>query len=199
MSQVLIDHLPYIDTDEPSEQMIQLSKTLIDKELTHMNPSNLHPNLPKPLSSSLSEPLDSWLTHVGTRTDSDPHHKYPRLDLDRYSSPLSSSSSSSPDLAQAYVALAYTQARRESLALAATHGKNQWLAGNATLERTLENVESAQREARARVELAQNARREAQNAARPTVEYLEDRWKNGIQNVVQVNVAALELKAQKKE
>lgn len=160
-----------------------------------------HPSLPKlrPSSSELSKETSDWIDHVGSGIESE---KYPRIDLSRYTNPFdesTQSSSSNPSLKNAYIALAYAQDRLENLSMLEEYGKNQWLVGNDELDQTVSQLEAAVREERAALELTQQERRTRQENSKVTMEYLEKRWVEGIRNVVDVNIAVLQLKQQRSE
>lgn len=118
------------------------------------------------------------------------------IDLTRYSDLQNAAGAPGAlNLKHAYVALEYADARAEALTLLGEYGRNQWLIGNDQLEQTLKQVELEVERERARIEAVNAARREQQSGVKTTLEYLESRWREGIRNVVDVNVACLQLEA----
>lgn len=158
-------------------------------------------------STTVSPETNAWIEALGA-DDKQQLKKFERIDLTRYTDPFSLSKDTEKTLAssgntkesqilkQAYVALFYAQDRYETLKLTEEYGKNQWLVANDLLDQTLADLELATREERAGVENLKFLRRDRQNETRTAWEYLNERWRNGIQGVAEVNVATLLLKDQ---
>lgn len=183
-----------LDT-EPTESEIAAIKALIETELSPDLANNVpHPDAAHLFSNkskhTVSPALDQYIKDVGKSRTRAPGEG---IDLTRYSD--LQSGQGALNLKHAYVALEYAESRAESLTLLAEYGRNQWLIGNDQLEQTLKQVELEVERERAAIEAVNGVRRDQQSGVKTTLEYLETRWREGIRNVVDVNVACLQLEA----
>lgn len=116
------------------------------------------------------------------------------IDLDRYTNLYDDKGDLDPK--KAYVSLAYSRGRLENLNLLSGYGKNQWLIGNDQLQTKLKELEETLEEQNKTLEAINNDRKIRQQESQTTYEYLQTRWKEGLKNVVDVNVECLRLEQQ---
>lgn len=163
------------------------AQQLIEQEASKsLASSKLHPNLGELRQSFLT---DAVKEQVETLENGGKLEK--GIDLSRYANLFDKSGDLK--IKEAYVALGYSELRQEDLSLLAEYGKNQWLIGNDNLSRTLERTEMALQEAQNDIDRINADRKRRQEEMRPTLEYLESRWRTGIRNTIDVNVACLQL------
>lgn len=173
------DSLPYLD-DEPTEEEVREINLLILKEagsFTHPH----HDIGPEYTSTHLSQSMEDYIK--GPRE--------PGIDLSRYTE------LNHTDKKQVRLALAYADDRYENLTLLSEYGKNQWLISNDFLDQDLKLLSTKVEEERMLIDSVNAERRQQQLDIQTTYSYLENRWKESLRNVVDVNIACLELEAQK--
>ncbi|KAF5092249.1 hypothetical protein D0Z03_002959 [Geotrichum reessii] len=182
MSSSQLDALSFIDPEISAEERTAVN-LLIEKETRIAGPYP-HPDLRKTRPSRLSPELEDYVAHISTSRNKG-------IDASRYTL----TDSDAEDTRKLYLLMFYAQQRRENLELLAQHGKNQWLLGNDQFERDLKVLELALQEDGARVRQLTLDRETQQTDVRMTFEYLENRWRESLKNVVDVNVACLGLEA----
>ncbi|KAA8900549.1 hypothetical protein TRICI_006195 [Trichomonascus ciferrii] len=184
-----LDSLPYLDA-VPTEEEVVAAKATIDKELETVSRNTPHPALP-PLekTSFLTSVLEEEIAirERGGQIDRG-------IDLDRYTNLYDGKGNLDPK--KAYVSLAYSRGRLENLNLLNEYGKNQWLIGNDELQTTLKELEENLEEQNRTLESINNDRKIRQEESQTMYEYLQTRWKEGLKNVVDVNVECLRLEQQ---
>ena len=178
-----------IDLDaEPTEAEISKVMALVQAELESTKHGKPHPDSlsSKPKSTYLSSEMSQYVTEVGES------RQVKGIDLARYSSDLQDSNNGIK-LKHAYTALCYAQDRYENLTLLSEYGRNQWLIGNDNLEQDLKQLELEVENERRLIDTINAERRAQQSNVKTTFDYLESRWREGIRNVVDVNIACLQL------
>lgn len=116
------------------------------------------------------------------------------IDLDRYEPP----SNDNPDaesisaLATAYMHLANRQINLTLLSH--NFGKNAWLVHNSQLEAILRDLETELAAIKAECEAVNKERKGAQESVKGELTRLEKRWKEGIGRVLEVEMAAEEVR-----
>lgn len=121
------------------------------------------------------------------------------IDLSRYEEPDApeagaSAAEMSGALARAYTANTYLSGRHAHLALLESYGKNAWLVGNWQTEGELAALERDVAAARREVDLANIARRRAQDQSGGEIRGLEESWRRGVGRVVETEVAVESLR-----
>jgi len=136
------------------------------------------------------------------RLATDPKSKLSAIDSTRYGDAALSApddQTSLPDwrskLQRAYGLHTYLSARSQHLSLLEAYGKNAWLIGNSQLEEELRSVEKELAEVKEQVENVNRQRASAQEGARGEMEGLEEAWKKGVGRMVEVQVAAENLRS----
>lgn len=166
------------------------AKEAIDSELENVDRKTFHPNLP-PLEKT------SFLTSV-LEEEIAIHERGGQvekgIDLDRYTNLYDNKGHLDPK--KAYVSLAYSRSRLENLNLLTEYGKNQWLIGNDQLQTKLKEMEGNLEEQNRTLEAINNDRKLRQKESQTAYEYLQTHWKDGLKNVVDVNVECLKLEQQ---
>lgn len=159
---------------------------MIERELQRADPGyngKEHPVLPPlPTRSLLTAALETEMKEIesGVRTKG--------IDVSRFQ-PTSDNCS----LEQLYCLLSYSKSRHENLALLSEYGKNQWLIGNDQLEQLLKQLEQNLENINRAIENINSERKTKQVDMETTYKYLDSRWRDGIKNLVDVNVACIKL------
>ena len=99
-------------------------------------------------------------------------------------------------LRRAYSTSTHLSARLHNLALLESFGKNAWLIGNAQLEDILRSLEKELVETKERVEEVNKERYDIQEGVKGEMEGLEASWRGGVGRLVEVEVAAEEIRIQ---
>lgn len=180
----------------PSDKEIQLAKELIEREADHLNSSKLHSNVVADSKSFLTPMLEKQLSRISQNEPLE--HE---IDLDKYSKLHTKDSigSSVLNIERSIVALEYSCIAQENLSLLAEYGKNQWLIGNDQLEQKLKKIEEKIQDEKRQIDSINWERKTKQSESASTFEYLEDRWKDGLKRVLDVNVANLALESELKK
>jgi pre-mRNA-splicing factor SPF27 len=171
----------------PAEDEVVAARGLIEREASKsLAKEDLHPSISKLDKSYLTDAIKHQLNEIenGSKLEDG-------IDLTRYSNLFDKNGQLK--LREAYVALGYSELRQEDLSLLAEYGKNQWLIGNDNLERTLQQAETTLQDIQMDIDRINSDRKRRQEDALPTLEYLEARWRAGIRNTIDVNIACLQL------
>ncbi|KAG9716228.1 hypothetical protein KCU73_g15699, partial [Aureobasidium melanogenum] len=97
-------------------------------------------------------------------------------------------------LQQAYASSEYLESRQVNLSLLETYGKNAWLISNDQLEAILRTAEREVSQRKIELEEIDKARRDGQTARKGELEALEQQWKIGVGQMLEVEVAAEKLR-----
>lgn len=179
------DSLPYLDR-EFNEYELAAARNLIEYEVRNAGDSKgIHQLVPEDKSTFLTPGLLEIMNNCGKMDKG--------VDIDKYNNLYTKSGE--VDVKNAYIALAYQQSRLENLQLLAEHGKNQWLVGNDQLYYKVQQLQKTINNAHDSIEQINSERRKVQLDAKPTLDYLDERWKSSLKNLVDVNVACAELEA----
>ena len=121
------------------------------------------------------------------------------IDLSRYEAPEAPADTNDvaawkKTLQRAYASSTYLSGRTSNLSLLEEHGKNAWLIGNAQLEEILRRYEAELETLKATIENVNKARKAAQLSVQGELAVLEDTWKKTIGQILEVEVAAEEMR-----
>ena len=120
------------------------------------------------------------------------------IDLSRYEAqdapPTNDTEQWRATLQQAYASSEYLESRQVNLSLLETYGKNAWLISNDQLEGILRAAERDVSQRKIELEDIDKARRDAQAARKGELEALEQQWKIGVGQMIEVEVAAEKLR-----
>lgn len=121
------------------------------------------------------------------------------IDLSRYEQPEGPSDNNDiaawkQSLQKAYTSSTYLTGRVSNLMLLEELGKNAWLIGNSQLEDILRQLEKELQELNVTVESVNKSRKAAQEGSRGEMMSLEETWKRGIGRILEVEVAAEEVR-----
>jgi pre-mRNA-splicing factor SPF27 len=179
----------------PNEYEIKLAKQQIEQEAKSVISSELHSNVPPSKKSYLTPTLEHQLSQIARN---EPLER--GIDLERYSKLHSKDSKGASvlNIERAIVALEYSHFAQENLSLLAEYGKNQWLISNDQLEHDLKRVEERIQNEKREIDTINWERKSKQSESASTLNYLEDRWKDGLKRVLDVNVANLTLESELK-
>ncbi|OKL59199.1 hypothetical protein UA08_05591 [Talaromyces atroroseus] len=195
--------LPYID-GEPGEQARATAQKLISAELSPEHSSTLHPAIPALPGSRFSPLIEQELARkeAGLPLTGG-------IDLSRYEAPEAPEGPSNTEdeaskalqewkatLRKAYISSSHLSMRHNNLTLLEEHGKNAWLIGNSQLEDILRDVEKELADTKQAVENVHKDRKLAQEAGHGELAGLEDTWRRGVGSVLDVEVAAENLRMQ---
>ncbi|PLB36568.1 pre-mRNA-splicing factor SPF27 family protein [Aspergillus candidus] len=195
------DSLPYIDT-APSAQARAAAERLITAELPHDHTTVTHPSIPE-----FSAPRFSPLIQQELDRKAAGQPLTGGIDLSRYEAPEAPARSTGPDappdldewrrtLQKAYTASSHLSMRHENLALLEESGKNAWLIGNSQLEEILRGLEKELAEMKEAAETVNKERKMAQEARHGELVGLEESWKHGVGAILDVELAAENLRLQ---
>ncbi|KAK9479254.1 Pre-mRNA-splicing factor SPF27 [Lipomyces japonicus] len=127
---------------DPSPEYRQQAQKLILKDLAKNRPpkKGYHPSVPSldefKITPLIQEALDRAAKGEPPAAGSVDVSRYAKIDFESAEGP-----EAQENLRKAYVALAYTQIRKDNLDLLSLLGKNQWLIGNDEYESDLTQME----------------------------------------------------------
>ena len=129
------------------------------------------------------------------------------IDLSRYEAPdppsASSTAGKAPSdvlsdwrnaLQKAYTSSSHLSTRHENLSLLEEYGKNSWLIGNSQLEEILRDLEKELVGTKEATEAVHKQRKMTQEARRGELVGLQDAWKRGVGGIIDVELAAENLR-----
>ncbi|CAN6665274.1 hypothetical protein TRVA0_037S00122 [Trichomonascus vanleenenianus] len=188
MGEFTIESLPYLDSPVNEEEIVA-AKRLIEKEFDRIYTDEAHPAVAKPKKSFLTPALEAEVRRI-----EDGAEREGGIDLSRYNDVyVDGTNGRRLNMERAYPLLYYTKSRLDNLDLLAVQGKNEWLMGNDQLENSLKALEELYTARKREVEQVNESRKAAQMNSKPMHDYLNERWKTGIQNVIDVKLECLRL------
>ncbi|THW13804.1 hypothetical protein D6D24_05836 [Aureobasidium pullulans] len=186
------DYLPYIDA-APSENELQSARALIQAELPEDHKTTLHPSIPERTPIKFSELVESEHERLSSGA-----LKEAGIDMSRYEAQDAPATNDMEQwratLQQAYASSEYLESRQVNLSLLETYGKNAWLISNDQLEAILRDAEREVSQRKIELEDIDRTRRDGQNARKGELEALEQQWKIGVGQMIEVEVAAERLR-----
>lgn len=189
-----------IDTEPSPQKRLEIEKT-ISAELPGGYQTTLHPSVP-PLpedrfSSLIQQELERKKSNLPITGG---------IDLSRYEAPEPPSTSETDKapsgvlgdwrttLRKAYTSSSHLATRQENLTLLDEHGKKAWLIGNSQLEEILRGLEKELAETKESTEAIHRQRKMLQENRRGELVGLEDAWKRGVGGIIDVELAAENLR-----
>lgn len=123
------------------------------------------------------------------------------IDLGRYEASEETSADSDLDTLQSalrttYTNISYLRDREANIALLESYGKNSWLIGNSHLEDIQRRLDSELAGLKAQSEETNKARKTSQEDAQGELLGLAETWKQGIDKIIQTQLACDELEHQ---
>jgi len=177
----------------PSEQEISSARALIQAELPEDHKTTLYPSIPERTPIKFSDLVQAEHDRLSSGAE-----KEPGIDLSRYEAqdapPTNDTEQWRATLQQAYASSEYLESRQVNLSLLETYGKNAWLISNDQLEGILRAAERDVSQRKIELEDIDKARRDAQAARKGELEALEQQWKIGVGQMIEVEVAAEKLR-----
>jgi pre-mRNA-splicing factor SPF27 len=177
----------------PSEQELDSARALIQAELPQDHTTTLHPSIPERTPIKFSELVQAEHDRLSSGAE-----KEQGIDLSRYEAqdapPTNDTEQWRATLQQAYASSEYLESRQVNLSLLETYGKNAWLISNDQLEAILRAAERDVSQRKIELEDIDRSRRDAQAARRGELEALEQQWKIGVGQMIEVEVAAEKLR-----
>ena len=192
------DSLPYIDAEPtPSERASALS--LIAVEMP--SDTSAHPSLPPLGQQNFSPLLEAEMLRIERK------EPLQAIDLSRYEALEPPTTSPHSDerhpetlqkwrdaLSMAYTSHTYLTGRQNNLALLERFGKNAWLIGNSQLEDVLRGLERELAQRKTDIDMVVIERKGMQEAVGPEIIGLDEGWRRGVGRVLEVEIAAEELR-----
>lgn len=195
--------IPDIDA-EPSPQARAAAEKLISAEIPANASSSLHPSIP-----TAPEPRFSPLIQRELDRKAAGLPLTGGIDLSRYEAPEPPSRASDAEtdygayldewrqmLQRAYTSSSHLSMRQENLTLLEENGKNAWLIGNSQLEDILRDLERKLTQMKESTEAVNKQRKIAQETRQGELAGLEDTWKRGVSAILDVELAAEDLRMQ---
>ncbi|EXJ85716.1 hypothetical protein A1O1_06084 [Capronia coronata CBS 617.96] len=187
------ESLPYIDPPITDTERAK-AKTLIAQHLPSDYLTTPHPSLPPLATVEFSNIASQEIDRVGAGQP-----RQGGVDVSRYEAPNEPASDSSEEvkrqaLRKAYVASSFLSSRTTNLHLLERFGKNAWLISNSQAEDVLRQMERELVRVKAETEHINRARKIAQEQARGELVGLEENWKRGIGQILEIQVATDELR-----
>ncbi|KAI4798912.1 hypothetical protein E4T44_11685, partial [Aureobasidium sp. EXF-8845] len=169
----------------PSEQELGAARALIQAELPQDHKTTLHPLIPELRPIKFSDLVQAEHDRISSGAE-----KEQGIDLSRYEAqdapPTNDTEKWRATLQQSYASSEYLESRQVNLSLLETYGKNAWLISNDQLEAILRAAERDVSQRKIELEDIDKARRDAQAARRGELEALEQQWKIGVGQMIEV-------------
>ncbi|ODQ65817.1 hypothetical protein NADFUDRAFT_51094 [Nadsonia fulvescens var. elongata DSM 6958] len=197
LTEGFFDSLPYIDIT-PTEDEVLTAEAVILSQLIADSPeykSVLHHSLSKQTKENQSF-LTPALEEEFERIENGELKMNGGIDLSKYSQlemPDETSGKKKINLKRAYVALCHTQNRQDNLELLLEYGKNQWLIGNDNLAHTVQVIDQEIDTVTREIDYLNRERKRQQVEKDGGFKYMESRWKESLRNVLDVNIACVQL------
>ncbi|EXJ84945.1 hypothetical protein A1O3_05620 [Capronia epimyces CBS 606.96] len=191
----LFESLPYIDPHITETERAKAT-ALIARHLPPDYLTTPHPALPHLAAVNFSDLFSQEIERVGAGQP-----RQGGIDLSRYEAPNEPASESSEEvkrqaLRNAYVSSTFLSGRHTNLQLLDQFGKNAWLVGNSQVEAILKDLENELARVKAESENVNRARKVAQEQAKGELIGLEENWKRGIGQILEIQVATAKLRQQ---
>lgn len=173
-----------IDEDVTEEDRHNIEKLILE-ELSTTNLGKIHPKVDELYPLRDPHPLISKFTDEQLN---DPEFSLGGVDLSDYSN------LDNPESLQK--SLVFTSLRNKSLRLASKFGKNQWLLSNDLFEESNNQIREELNYKKRKIDEVNLERKTIQLEAKPVIDYLEERWNQGIKSNVDIGVEVLKLQAE---
>ncbi|TLD21116.1 hypothetical protein PspLS_09215 [Pyricularia sp. CBS 133598] len=200
------ESLPYVDPD-PTPTQRAAGEALVAAELEASSATTTapHPDLPPVYTPNFTPAVAAELERISSCADPSRPTKLSAIDTKRYEldddeeegQPAPTADSLALTLAKAYTSATHIRLRRHHLALLdAPEGRNAWLVANWQLEGELRALEAELAAAKRQVDVLAIQRRRAQDDVAGELRGLEDSWKRGVGQVLEIEVATHRLRAE---
>ncbi|KAJ9638113.1 hypothetical protein H2204_004424 [Knufia peltigerae] len=188
------ESLAYIDP-EPTAAQKERARVLIDKELPADYLTTPHPSLPPLHETKFSELMSKELERVAVGQP-----MQGGIDMGRYEAPENEDvadldvQAKRCALRQAYVASTFLSGRQDNLQLLDEYGKNAWLVSNDRSEEILKDLERTLARLKSETDVINKSRKVTQEAHKAELFGLQDAWRRGIGQILEIEVATEELR-----
>lgn len=201
------ESLPYVDAD-PTPTQRAAAEALIAAELEASSATTVapHPDLPPAYTPNFTPAIAAELDRISSSADPSRPAKLSAIDTKRYEledddeeegQPAPTADYLASALSKAYTSATHIRLRRHHLALLdAPEGRNAWLVANWQLEGELRALEAELAAAKRQVDILAIQRRRAQDDVSGELRGLEDSWKRGVGQVLEIEVATHRLRAE---
>lgn len=202
------ESLPYVDPD-PTPTQRAAAEALVAAELEASPSTTTHPDLPPAYTPAFTPALAAELDRIATSPDPSRPAKLSAVDTKRYElddddddDDTAATTTTTPDslstsLSKAYTSATHIRLRRHHLALLdAPEGRNAWLVANWQLEGELRALEAELAAAKRQVDVLAIRRRRAQDDVAAELRGLDDSWRRGVGQVLEIEVATYRLRAE---
>lgn len=196
----MLIHTTDIDADISQQTRSQIDR-LIAQELSSDYQTSVHPSIPEIADGDFSDLMQK---EIDRKAAGKPISG--GIDLGRYEAPEPPETTSGARgevlnqwkeaLQQAYASSAHLSMRVDNLSLLEDHGRNAWLIGNAQLEGILRDLEKELADVKQATEQVNKTRKLAQEGSKGEMIGLEETWKQGIRRIIEVELAAENLRQQ---
>lgn len=158
-----------------------------------MDRSIPHASLPPIEDPNFSELMTTEITRIAAGKK-----KKGGIDLSRYEPPDAPGENADVKawrkaLKGAYSSSTYLSGRQVNLKLLEEMGKNAWLMSNSQLDQTLKGYQQELDRLKKEIEIVNKERKSMQESSKAELDALEEAWKTGLGNLVEVQVASDEL------
>ncbi|OAL26262.1 hypothetical protein AYO20_10139 [Fonsecaea nubica] len=189
------DSLPYIDPDITDAER-ERAKAAIARHLPKDYLNTPHPSLAPLPAVNFSETFRQEINRVAAGQP-----RQQGIDVSRYEAPDEPSSDSDQAtmkevLRNAYILTTFLSDRHTNLQLLDEFGKNAWLIGNSQTEQVLQVLESELAGLKSETENINKARKATQEQSKGELLTLQENWKRGIGKILEIQVAADQLRRQ---
>ncbi|EXJ67005.1 uncharacterized protein A1O5_09651 [Cladophialophora psammophila CBS 110553] len=189
------DSLPYIDPDITDADH-QRAKASITRHLPKDYLTTPHSSLTPLPAVKFSETFRQEINRVAAG-----HPRQQGIDVSRYEAPdepLSDSDQATMKeaLQNAYILNTFLSDRHANLQLLDEFGKNAWLVGNSQTEQILQVLERELAGLKSETENINRARKATQEQSKGELLTLQENWKRGIGRILEIQVAAAQLRQQ---
>ncbi|TLS28132.1 hypothetical protein PpBr36_01983 [Pyricularia pennisetigena] len=202
------ESLPYVDPDPtPTQRAAAEALVAAELEASSATTTASHPDLPPAYTSNFTPAIAAELDRISSSADPSRPTKLSAIDTKRYEldddeeeedgQPAQTSESLALTLSKAYTSATHIRLRRHHLALLdAPEGRNAWLVANWQLEGELRALEAELAAAKRQVDVLAIQRRRAQDDVAGELRGLEDSWKRGVGQVLEIEVATHRLRSE---
>lgn len=170
-----------IDEDVTDEERQNIEKLILE-ELSLIKLNEIHPKVKELYTLPQSHHL---IADIGEEELTDPGFSLGGIDLSDYSNLENTESLQK--------SLVFTSLRNKSLKLSSQFGKNQWLLSNDQFEHSNEQIKQELNSKKRKIDEINLDRKNMQLEAKPVIDYLEERWNQGIKNNVDIGVETIKL------
>jgi len=187
--------IPDIDPEITNDER-QAAKALITKHLPSSHTTTPHPSLAPLPAAEFSETFRQEINRIAAGQP-----RQQGIDVSRYEAPDEPPSEGDEAtmrqaLRTAYISSTFLSDRHTNLQLLDEFGKNAWLIGNSQTEEILHGLEAELAGLKSETEDVNKARKASQLQSKGELLTLQENWKRGIGNILEMQVATDHLRRQ---